>query len=114
MARQVEIAVKYAGYIERQDVEIKRFLGMEEKQIPESFDYAIIPSLRSEARQKLSKIRPHTIGQASRISGVSPSDIGILLVWLKRGKTTSSEPEIVSAAEHQDGPEGHSGCCGDL
>ena len=114
VARQVEIAVKYAGYIERQDVEIKRFLGMEEKQIPESFDYAIIPSLRSEARQKLSKIRPHTIGQASRISGVSPSDIGILLVWLKRGKTTSSEPEIVSAAEHQDGPEGHSGCCGDL
>ena len=114
VARQVEIAVKYAGYIERQDVEIKRFLAMEEKQIPESFDYAIIPSLRSEARQKLSKIRPHTIGQASRISGVSPSDIGILLVWLKRGKTTSSEPEIVSAAEHQDGPEGHSGCCGDL
>jgi tRNA uridine 5-carboxymethylaminomethyl modification enzyme len=83
--QQVEIAVKYAGYITRQEAEVGKIKALEEKQIPEKFDYADVPSLRNEARQKLSKIRPATLGQASRISGVSPSDIGILMVWLKRG-----------------------------
>ena len=82
--QQVEIDVKYAGYIERQQVEVERFKGLEDKCIPTGFDYSLVPSLRSEARQKLTKIRPSTVGQASRISGVSPSDISILLVWLKR------------------------------
>ncbi len=82
--QQVEIAVKYAGYIERQEVEIAKFQKMEGKQIPEDFDFTTVPSLRLEARQKLSKIRPATIGQAARISGVSPADISILLVCLKR------------------------------
>jgi len=82
--QQVEIEVKYAGYIERQKEEVARFAALEEKQIPETFDFAQVPSLRTEARQKLMKIRPRTIGQASRISGVSPSDISILLVWLKK------------------------------
>ena len=59
--------------------------NLEDKQIPPGFDYADVPSLRIEARQKLMKIRPATLGQASRISGVSPADIAILLVWLKRG-----------------------------
>jgi tRNA uridine 5-carboxymethylaminomethyl modification enzyme len=83
--QQVEIAIKYEGYITRQEAEVGKFKALEEKQIPEFFDYADVPSLRNEARQKLAKIRPATLGQASRISGVSPSDIGILMVWLKRG-----------------------------
>jgi tRNA uridine 5-carboxymethylaminomethyl modification enzyme len=82
--QQVEIAVKYAGYIDRQEIEVARFKTLEDKQIPGSFDYERVHSLRTEARQKLNKIRPATLGQASRISGVSPSDIGILMVWLKR------------------------------
>jgi len=68
---QVEIAVKYAGYIERQQSDIEKFKGLEGKQIPNTFDYATVPSLRHEARQKLAKIRPATLGQASRISGNS-------------------------------------------
>ena len=85
VVQQVEIAIKYAGYIERQNSEVERFRSLEDKQIPGSFDYGSVPSLRSEARQKLSRIRPVTLGQASRISGVSPADISILMVWLKRG-----------------------------
>jgi len=82
---QVEIAIKYAGYISRQEQEIAKFKNLEHKQIPSDFDFSTVPSLRNEARQKLAKIRPATVGQASRISGVSPADIGILMVWLKRG-----------------------------
>lgn len=92
---QVEIAIKYAGYIDRQQSEIEKFKGLEGKQIPSSFDYSTVPSLRSEARQKLTKLRPATLGQASRISGVSPADIGILTVWLKRATSASaSAPEL--------------------
>ena len=84
ITQQVEIAVKYAGYIARQEIEIAKFKNLEDKQIPASFDYATVPSLRNEARQKLASIRPATIGQAGRISGVSPADLSILMVWLKR------------------------------
>jgi tRNA uridine 5-carboxymethylaminomethyl modification enzyme len=83
--QQVEIIVKYAGYINRQQLEVDKFKKLEDKQFPDEFDYLSIPSLRTEARQKLNKIRPATLGQAARISGVSPADISILLVWLKRG-----------------------------
>jgi tRNA uridine 5-carboxymethylaminomethyl modification enzyme len=95
--QQVEIETKYAGYIDRQEIEIEKFKGMESKQIPVSFDYALVPSLRTEARVKLQKIRPQTLGQASRISGVSPADIAILMVWLKRGASQASvsQPEAV-------------------
>jgi tRNA uridine 5-carboxymethylaminomethyl modification enzyme len=82
---KVEIAIKYAGYIARQENEVIKFRNVEDKQIPRGFDYGLVPSLRTEARQKLMKIQPATLGQASRISGVSPADIGILMVWLKRG-----------------------------
>jgi tRNA uridine 5-carboxymethylaminomethyl modification enzyme len=85
ITRQVEIQLKYAGYIARQETEVAKFQELEAKQIPEAFDYATVPSLRPEARQKLLQIRPATIGQASRISGVSPADISMLLVCLKRG-----------------------------
>jgi len=84
VVQQVEIALKYAGYITRQQNEVARFKELEHKQIPPEFDYALVPSLRAEARQKLREIRPATIGQAARISGVSPADVSILLVWLKR------------------------------
>jgi tRNA uridine 5-carboxymethylaminomethyl modification enzyme len=82
--QQVEIVIKYAGYIARQENEVAKFKSLEDKQIPDAFDYLAVPSLRTEARQKLLKIRPATLGQAARISGVSPADIGILIVWLKR------------------------------
>ena len=87
VVQQVEIALKYAGYIARQEDEVAKFRGLEDKQIPPDFNYSTVPSLRAEARQKLTKIRPATVGQAARISGVSPADISILLVWLKRSAT---------------------------
>jgi tRNA uridine 5-carboxymethylaminomethyl modification enzyme len=82
--QQVEIAIKYAGYIERQEIEVGKFRKLEDKAIPDAFDFSTVPSLRLEARQKLAQIRPATIGQAARISGVSPADVSILMVWLKR------------------------------
>ena len=85
IAEQIEIAVKYAGYIDRQEQEIGKFKSMEEKQIPDWLDYGTVPSLRKEARSKLQQIRPRTLGQASRISGVSPADVSIVMVWMKRG-----------------------------
>ncbi len=86
---QVEIALKYEGYIARQEVEVEKMKGLEDKQIPAWMDYAKVPSLRTEARQKLIKIQPATLGQASRISGVSPSDVGILMIWMKGGPAKS-------------------------
>jgi len=91
--QQVEIAVKYAGYVERQEVEVNRAKDFEDKNIPPAFDFTTVPSLRLEARQKLIKIRPATIGQAARISGVSPADISILMVWLKRSASRNLQPE---------------------
>jgi tRNA uridine 5-carboxymethylaminomethyl modification enzyme len=84
VVQQVEIAIKYAGYVNRQELEVKKFKKLEDKSIPDRFDFSAVPSLRLEARQKFVKIRPTTIGQAARISGVSPADISILMVWLKR------------------------------
>ena len=89
--QQVEIAIKYAGYIARQEAEVEKFRSLEEKQIPAGFDYTTVPSLRNEARQKLLSIRPATLGQAARISGVSPADIGIIMVWLKRSAFKNPE-----------------------
>ena len=93
-ARQVEIAVKYEGYIGRQAIEVERFKSLEDKQIPDWIDYATISSLRVEAKQKLGKVRPATIGQASRISGVSASDIGVILVCMKRGQVSPRLPSV--------------------
>jgi tRNA uridine 5-carboxymethylaminomethyl modification enzyme len=93
VVQQIEIITKYAGYIDRQQLEIDKFKTLEDKQIPTTFDYSLVPSLRNEARQKLNKIRPTTLGQASRISGVSPADVGILTVWLRRTATTENRGE---------------------
>ncbi|OBZ10331.1 MULTISPECIES: tRNA uridine-5-carboxymethylaminomethyl(34) synthesis enzyme MnmG [Bacillales] len=83
MKEQVEIQIKYAGYIEKQLVQVERLNKMEKKRIPDDIDYADVRSLASEAKQKLSVIRPLSIGQASRIAGVTPADISILLVYLE-------------------------------
>jgi tRNA uridine 5-carboxymethylaminomethyl modification enzyme len=92
VSQQVEIALKYEGYIARQELEVAKLKGLEDKQIPPWIDYAKVPSLRIEARQKLTKIQPATLGQASRISGVSPSDVGILMVWMKQGRVEVRDP----------------------
>lgn len=81
---QVEIEIKYAGYIRRQEAEVDRFRGLEDQLIPPDFDYEKVASLRTEARLKLGKVRPATVGQASRISGVTPADLGLVMVWLRR------------------------------
>ena len=81
---QVEINIKYEGYIKKSLREAEKMLSLEEKKIPKTIDYNKIPNLASEARQKLTEINPTTIGQASRISGVNPADISILMVYLRR------------------------------
>ena len=81
---QVEIEIKYSGYINKINKEAEKMIKQEEKKIPKDINYELIPNLASEAKQKLSKINPTTIGQALRISGVNPSDISILLVYLRK------------------------------
>lgn len=81
---QVEIEIKYEGYIERQLRQVEQFKKMERKKIPADIDYDSVPSLRIEARQKLKSFHPMSIGQASRISGVSPADVSVLLVYLEQ------------------------------
>lgn len=83
MKEQVEIQVKYAGYIEKQSNQVERLRKMEKKKIPDDIEYSEIHGIATEAKQKLAKIRPISIGQASRIAGVTPSDISILLVYLE-------------------------------
>ena len=83
---QVNIEIKYEGYIKRQMQQVAQFKKLEGRKLPENFDYSQVNSLRKEAVQKLNKIQPSTIGQASRISGVSPADISVLMVYLERIK----------------------------
>jgi tRNA uridine 5-carboxymethylaminomethyl modification enzyme len=80
----LEIDLKYEGYIARQETAVERLRASEEKRIPAAFDYDSIVSLRVETRQKLAKVRPETLGQASRISGVTPSDLALLSIVLQR------------------------------
>ena len=88
--QQVEIQLKYEGYIARDIEHIERFKRLEDKQIPRWIDYDRITALRFESRQKLKRYLPDSIGQASRISGVTPADVAILLVWLKRAGVNGS------------------------
>lgn len=105
--QQVEIIVKYSGYIDRQEGEVARFRQMEDKQIPDWLEYENISGLRNESRQKLADHRPATLGQASRISGISPSDVSLIMVQMKRGPKSAVED-----GEAEKGP--HNTCCGDL
>ena len=83
---QINIEIKYEGYIKRQEQQVKQFKKLENKRIPQDLDYNTVKSLRLEAIQKLNLVKPSSIGQASRISGVSPADISVLLVWLEANK----------------------------
>jgi tRNA uridine 5-carboxymethylaminomethyl modification enzyme len=93
---QVVIETKYSGFVERQSAQIERFQKMENKTIPVHFDFAAIPQLRIEAREKLSRIRPASLGQASRISGITPADLAVLLFYLGGSG--------MGKAERSDGP----------
>lgn len=84
ICEKVEIEIKYEGYIKRQQVQVEDMLRLENKLIPKDFDYSEIHGLRLEAVEKLNKIRPENIGQASRISGVSPADVSVLLIYLSK------------------------------
>jgi tRNA uridine 5-carboxymethylaminomethyl modification enzyme len=98
---QVEIAAKYAGYIDRQKVEVERAAHFENLKLPSKLDYLLVSSLSIEARQKLAKHRPETLGMASRISGITPATISLLLIYLKRGgfkEFMPVKPEVAALA----------------
>jgi tRNA uridine 5-carboxymethylaminomethyl modification enzyme len=88
---QLEIEVKYAGYIERQEKEVDRQIKTQAVRIPETFDFRAAPQLRAEAREKLSRVRPRDLGQASRISGITPADLAVLLMYIKEPSRLVSE-----------------------
>ena len=94
VVEQVVIETKYAGYIERQAAQVERFRRHESRRIPEHFNYHAIPQLRCEAREKLSRIRPVTLGQASRISGISPADLAMLTMYLDTPRMTSLKASV--------------------
>ena len=79
---QVVLEAKYAGYIDRQAEQVERFQRLESRPIPAHFDYAAVPQLRAEAKEKLSRVRPASLGQAGRISGISPADLAVLMIYL--------------------------------
>ena len=83
VATEAEVMIKYEGYIARQIEDAQKMDKLEAKLLPEDIDYRSIIGLRLEARQKLNEVRPRNVGQASRISGVSPADVSVLLIWLK-------------------------------
>lgn len=93
VAERVEVEIKYAGYIKRQLAQVEEMRRLENRLLPSHTDYLHIDGLRSEAREKLQKVQPGSIGQASRISGVSPADISVLLIWLEKQKTGEAREE---------------------
>ena len=86
VTEQVEIDLRYAGYLERQERQVRQFKKAEQRHIPEDIDYDDVGSLRLEARQKLKQYRPANIGQASRLAGVTPADISVLMIYLEARK----------------------------
>lgn len=93
IAEQVEIQIKYEGYIQKSNLQVEKMKRMEDKKIPENIDYDAISGLATEALEKLKKIEPLSIAQASRISGVNPADISILLVYIEQGKIAKRDKE---------------------
>ena len=100
----VETRVKYAGFIKRQEAQVQKVIGKMRKPIPDGIDYAAITTLRMEAREKLAKMRPTTVGQASRIGGVTPADVSSLLVHLEVGarKVTRADARAAAKAERKE------------
>ncbi|HEY0755116.1 MAG TPA: tRNA uridine-5-carboxymethylaminomethyl(34) synthesis enzyme MnmG [Ktedonobacteraceae bacterium] len=92
VAEEVELQVKYENYVRKQEQQVHRSRRLEEQRIPETLDYAIIPHLRNQARQKLAHHRPLTLGQASRVEGVSPADLAILMVYLEKMRASARTP----------------------
>ena len=90
VSSQIEIAITYEGYISRQALEVTRLASIEEIRLPEGFEYHSVTGLRTEARIRLSKVRPHNLGQASRIPGIAPADISVLMIALKRASLCKS------------------------
>ncbi len=93
IAEEAEIKIKYAGYIEKQKSAIAQMKRLEKRLLPEQLDYAVISGISLEAREKLNKVRPRSVGQASRISGVSPADVSMLLIWLQQNGGSVAEEE---------------------
>ena len=89
VASQLETEIKYAGYLKREEAHIERNRADEDRTIPDWLDFDSVPGLKAEARVKLKKIQPRTFGQASRISGINPTDVALLQVHTKRGKAAS-------------------------
>jgi tRNA uridine 5-carboxymethylaminomethyl modification enzyme len=98
---QITIEAKYGGYIDRQAQQVDRFRRLEHKAIPTGLDYHAVPQLRAEAREKFLKVRPRSLGQAGRISGINPSDIATLLVFLKRGQAAPNPGTAVVALDEE-------------
>ncbi len=94
ITEQVEIQIRYAGYIEKQNAQVEKFKKLENKKIPEDIDYEAVGNLRTEAVQKLSRVRPASVGQASRISGVSPADISVLIIYLEQRRRHAAERKV--------------------
>jgi tRNA uridine 5-carboxymethylaminomethyl modification enzyme len=103
-AEQVEIQVKYEGYIQRQINQVERFSSLEQKNIPEDLDYDAVTGLGTEVKQKLKQVRPVSIGQASRISGVTPAAISLLMVALEKRKRKNAERRKASEGERANHP----------
>lgn len=82
----IEVEIKYSGFVKRQEQQLKKMQGKFRLHIPTDMDYSVVPSLSSEAQEKLDKIRPDSIGQASRIGGVNPADISALLIFMEQGR----------------------------
>ena len=98
--REIDTSIKYDGYLKRQNDQIEKFTRMEMKKIPKNFDYKEVSSLSNEAKEKLNKVRPDNIGQASRISGITPADISLLMVFIEKGnrgflKTDSKNASLI-------------------
>jgi tRNA uridine 5-carboxymethylaminomethyl modification enzyme len=89
---QVVLETKYSGYIDRQAAQVERFQRQESRPIPTHFDYAAVPQLRAEAKEKLSRIRPINLGQAGRIGGITPADLAVVLMYLGSARSECSEP----------------------
>jgi tRNA uridine 5-carboxymethylaminomethyl modification enzyme len=103
IASRIEIEARYAAYIKKELALVARASKLEGRPIPADIDYATLPSLRTEARHKLEHIRPSTLGQASRIAGVTPGDVAVLMVHLERGREPDASTALTTMPTGQDG-----------
>ena len=99
VGEQVEIQVKYAGYIQRQEEQVAKVLKLEGMRIPQNMDFSSIPGLTAEVKEKLGRVRPFSLGQASRISGVTPAAISILMIQLKRMTMGERKPSFTGETD---------------